>query len=117
MDSIKFQADADLNVAIVTGTILRQPKVDFQTANEAGLAGIKDANVLAICAKQQRILVSHDRRTMPAEFATFLQHSQSAGVLIVSKKVPLETVISELVLIWSASYPSEWINCIFKIPL
>ncbi len=30
---IRFQADADLNQAIVTGILRREPIVDFQTAN------------------------------------------------------------------------------------
>lgn len=32
-----FQADADLNQAIVTGVMRRIPEIDFQSANGAGL--------------------------------------------------------------------------------
>ena len=46
MTEIRFQTDADLRQAIVTGAIRRQPNLDFQTANEAGLEGIKDPEVL-----------------------------------------------------------------------
>lgn len=41
MTIIRFQADADLNVAIVSGTIRRQPDIDFQSANQAALEGKK----------------------------------------------------------------------------
>ena len=37
MTEIRFQADADLRQAIVTGIIRRQPNLNFQSANEAGL--------------------------------------------------------------------------------
>lgn len=117
MANVGFQADADLDQAIVTGVIRRQPEVSFQTATEAGLEGLTDAEVLALSAKQQRILVTHDRRTMPAEFAEFIINSQSAGVLIVSRKTPLEIVIEELILIWSLTATEEWINRIAKVPL
>ena len=117
MANVKFQADADLNQAIVTGVIRRQSNIDFQTATEAGLEGLKDLQVLALSAKQQRILVSHDRRTMPTEFAEFIVNSQSSGVLIVSRNIALETVIEELILIWSVTTAEEWINRIAKIPL
>lgn len=117
MTDIRFQADADLNQAIVTGVIRRQPNVSFQTATEANLEGLKDPEVLALSAKQQRILVSHDRRTMPTEFAKFIANTPSAGVLIVSRKIALETVIEELILIWSVTNANEWINRIAKIPL
>lgn len=72
MARVQFQADADLNQAIVTGAIRRQPAISFQTATEAGLEGLKDAELLALSAQQKRILVTHDRRTMPTEFAAFM---------------------------------------------
>lgn len=115
--NIRFQADADLNQAIVTGTIRRQPAVNFQTATGANLKGLKDSEVLAVSAQQQRILVTHDRRTMPIEFAAFIAERQSSGVLVVSKKTAVETVIEELILIWAVSRAEEWINRIAKVPL
>ncbi len=115
--SICYQADADLNQVIVTGVLRREPAVDFQTAFAAGLAGVKDHEVLEIAAQQGRILISHDRRTMPSEFAEFIISNQSAGVIIVSRKLPIEVVIEELLLIWAASSPEEWVNRIAKLPL
>jgi predicted nuclease of predicted toxin-antitoxin system len=115
--TVRYQADADLNQAIVTGVLRREPKVDFQTAFAAGLEGIKDLEVLAIAAQQERILVSHDRRTMPSEFAEFIISNQSSGIIIVSRKVSVEVVIEELLLIWAASSAEEWVNRIAKLPL
>jgi hypothetical protein len=62
---VRFQADADLNEDIVTGVLRREPKVDFQTATAAGLRLLSDLEVLNLAAREGRILVSHDRRTMP----------------------------------------------------
>ncbi|MEL7357998.1 MAG: hypothetical protein AAFN40_15695 [Cyanobacteria bacterium J06560_6] len=58
MESICFQADADLNQAIVTGVLRREPRISLQTAIEANLEGIPDAQVLALSAKQQRVLIA-----------------------------------------------------------
>jgi hypothetical protein len=44
---IRFQADADLNQVIVFAVLRRLPAVDFRTATSAGLAGLKDQDVLA----------------------------------------------------------------------
>ncbi len=115
--SIRYQADADLNQAIVTGVLRRQPTIDFQTAFAAGLEGVKDSEVLAIAVQQGRILVSHDRKTMPSEFAEFITNNQSSGVIIVSRKLSIEVVIEELLLIWAASSAEEWIDRIAKLPL
>lgn len=38
-------ADADLNQAILQGTTRREPTIDFQTANGAGLPGLNDPEV------------------------------------------------------------------------
>lgn len=81
------------------------------------MEGIKDPEVLQIAARQERILVSHDRKTMPLEFAEFITSNQSSGVIIVSRKLPIEVVIEELILIWSASDAEEWVNRIAKLPL
>lgn len=115
--NVRYQADADLNQVIVTGVLRREPLIDFQTAFAAGLEGLKDQKVLAVAAQQARILITHDRKTMPSEFADFVISGESTGVLIVSRNLAFETVIEELVLIWSASSAEEWVNRIAKLPL
>ena len=44
---IRFQADTDLNQIIVSAVVRRYPEIDIRTATVAGLAGLKDAEVLA----------------------------------------------------------------------
>jgi hypothetical protein len=114
---IRFQADADLDEDIVTGLRRREPSVDFQTALEAGLGGLDDEDVLARAAAESRLLVSHDRKTMPHHFAKFILHKKSSGLVIVSQKTPTVVAIEELLLFWTASDAEEWINRIAVIPL
>jgi hypothetical protein len=61
---VRFLADADLNKAIVSGILRREPSVDFLTAHAAGLRGMTDPEVLTLAAQQQRVLVSHDVGSM-----------------------------------------------------
>ena len=114
---IRFQADADLDEDIVTGLLRREPGIDFQTASEAGFQAIDDKNVLARAAAEGRLLVSHDRKTMPRHFADFILRKESSGLLIVSQKTTTVAAIEELLLIWTASDAEEWINRIAVIPL
>lgn len=114
---IKFQADADLNEDIVTGVIRRVPEIDFQTATEAGLEGVKDEDVLAIASAEDRILVTHDRKTMPGHFAEFVQSRKCPGVFVVSKRLEISKVIDEIILIWEASDAKEYINSIRYLPI
>ncbi len=115
--SVRFQADADLDQDIVRGILRRQPEIDFQTATAAGLEGLSDLQVMALAANQRRILVTHDRKTMPRYFAEFIADNMSPGVLIVSRKLSVKNAIESLILIWAASNESEWVNCIATIPL
>ena len=115
--TVKFQADADLNQNIVTGVLRREAAIDFQTALAVDLEGVPDEKVLEITAKEQRILVSHDRRTMPLHFADFITRNTSYGVLIVPQDILIAEAIENIILIWSASDVKEWIDRIFYLPL
>ena len=114
---VRFQADADLNQHIVTGVLRREPGVDFQTAAAAGLRGLSDFAVLTLAAREGRVLVTHDRRTMPRTFARFVSLDASPGLFVVSQKTDLLTAIDELLLVWSASDSADWTNQQFPIPL
>jgi len=114
---VRFQADADLNEEIVAGAIRREPGIDFKTAEEANLRGVPDPEVLAQAATENRIVVTHDRRTMPHHFGAFVLQQTSAGVLIVSQQMAVRDAIDELLLVWSASESEEWTNRIAELPL
>jgi hypothetical protein len=115
--SIRFLADADLNYFIIEGSLRQERALDFMLAIDAGLPGRPDPEVLAIAARLGRVLVSHDRRTMPAHFAEFLRAgNRSPGVLLISQAVPIVDAIDSLILVWSASWPSELENRIRYLP-
>ncbi len=69
----RFQADADFNPKIIAGLRRREPAIDFQTVYQGDVIGRPDPDVLLIAARSGRIVVSHDRRTMPAYFARFVE--------------------------------------------
>ncbi|MCA1592749.1 MAG: DUF5615 family PIN-like protein [Acidobacteria bacterium] len=114
---VRYQADADLNEDIVTGVQRRAPEIDFQIAHEAQLAHAPDTNVLARAAREGRILVTHDRRTMPAHFGRFVESRDGPGLIIISQNAEMLRVIEELILIWSVSEAEEYINSICTLPL
>ena len=113
---VRFQADADLNEDIVTGILRREPRVDFQTATTSGLRLLSDLEVLTLAAREGRVLVSHDRRTMPRAFAEFARSKVSPGLLIISQKTDLLAAIDDLLLVWLISEAEEWSNQIGAIP-
>lgn len=113
---IRYQADADLNADIVTGIRRREPLIDIQSADEAGLRRVPDPLVLVYAAREGRILVSHDRKTMPRHFGTFTMAAASPGLFIISQTTDVRVAIEELILIWAASEAEEWINIAVTVP-
>jgi len=115
---VRFLADVDLNKAIVSGVLRREPSVDFQTAQAAGLRGMTDAEVLVLAAEGQRVLASHDVGTMPVHFRAFRKAGKrSAGVFLIPQRLDIGTAIDELLLIWFASEAAEWENRLEWLPL
>ena len=115
---VRFLADADLNSAIVSGVLRREPSVDFLTAKMAGLRGMHDLEVLALAAERQRVLVSHDVGTMPAHFHAFRNAGRdSSGVFLINQGLDTATAIDELPIIWISSEASDWENRLEWLPL
>jgi hypothetical protein len=113
----RFQADADFNHKIVVGLRRRERALDIRDAHEGGVIGVADREVLRIAAESGRILLSHDRKTMPAHLARFLQTHSSPGVIIVSQDLDIGAAIEDLLIIWAASHADEWQNQLGFLPL
>ena len=114
---VRFLADADLKAWIVAAVRRRETRIDFRTATEAGLEGLSDPQVLTVAAAEGRILVTHDRRTMPRHFADFIRLGTSPGVFIISQRAPVDVIAEEIYLVWSATEAEEWTNIICSLPL
>lgn len=67
------------------------------------MLGRPDPEVLTIAARENRILVSHDHKTMAAHFARFTAARSSPGLILVSQKTDIGAVIEDLLLIWADS--------------
>ncbi len=116
--SIRFQADNDLKRIIVDATLRREPRIDFQTAQTARLDDLDDEAVLRLAASQSRILVSHDKRTMPRALASFIASGgTSPGVLLViPQNARIREIVEALILIWADDRAADWTDLIAKIP-
>lgn len=78
---------------------------------------MKDPDVLALAALMGRVVVTHDARTMPRHFGDFLKHSESPGMIIVPRSMPIGHAIDEIVLVWHLAKPEEWRNLHRRLPL
>ncbi len=91
--------------------------MDFVSAQEAGLDGVGDPELLDRAALERRVLVSHDRRTMLDHFRAHLAAGKSSpGLFIVPQDASIGDVIEALVYIWALSDPVELRDQVYYVP-
>ena len=61
---MKFAADENFDNDILRGLFRVLPNLDMVRVQDAGLSGIEDPEVLEWCARENRILLTHDVRTI-----------------------------------------------------
>jgi len=97
--SVRFLADEDLDADIINGLRSREPAIDILDAKRAGLRGTKDPVLLDLAQQQERIVISHDRRTMTRYFRERLAAGKSnPGLFIVPQRRAIAEVIESLLL-------------------
>jgi hypothetical protein len=110
--------DQNFDQTILRGLLRNVPNLDFITAYQAGLSEVEDPNLLIWAADNQRLLITHDRRTMSAHAKTVIESGRNiAGVVIVPRQMPIAEVIEQLELIVTCTEESEWQNVIRHLPL
>lgn len=115
---LRLLIDQDLDHVILRGLLLRVPKLDVVTAHQVGLSNASDHDVLAWAAEQERIVVTHDRRTMPYHATSRIARAAKvAGLIVVSRQLPISQVINDLEIIISCSDMTEWKNVVKHLPL
>jgi hypothetical protein len=110
--------DQDFNHDILRGLRLRLPALDVVTALEARLDQKSDPDVLDWAAQRNRIVVTHDRQTMPRHaWSRVTEGTAMPGVFVVSRDLPTGDAIAELELLINCSQPEEWSQMVVFIPL
>lgn len=108
----RFLTDANFRNQIVAGLRQRIPEIDLVTAKEAGLLAAPDPEILAYAKAHNRILLTHDKRTMPVHFACFIaslpEAEHSPGVMYLAQTLAIGIAIDAIHLVWAASAHEEW---------
>lgn len=115
---LRFAADENFNNDIVRGLKRRIPDLDIVRVQDCGLRSASDPDVLAWCAEQNRVLLSHDVRTI-TRYAYVRAASGLAmpGVFEVTRSLPLARLIDDLLVIAEASLDGEWSGQVRYLPL
>ena len=115
---LRLLIDQDLDHDILRGLIRRIPQLDAVTAFEIGMSRATDPELITWAAHEKRVIITHDRTTMPAHAANQMRNGEDiAGLIIVPRRLALHQVLDDLELIVSCSEAEEWNDVIRYLPL
>lgn len=116
-----FLTDANFNLHIVAGLRRRQPTINILTAQNLGLLKTPDPELLAVAKAEDRILLTHDRATMPEHLNDLLLSlpagEHSPGVMSIEQALPIGLAIDAILFAWLASTHEEWRDQFTYLPL
>jgi hypothetical protein len=114
---LRLLIDQDLDHDILRGLVRRIPQLNAVTALEIGMGEATDPQLLVKAAQEGRIIVTHDRKTMPTHAADLMSEGGNiAGLFVVPRSLPLHQVIEDLQLMITCSENDEWVNVIRYLP-
>jgi hypothetical protein len=115
---LRLLIDENLDHRILRGLRLRLPHLDFVVVQETEIKGIKDPPLLAWAAEHNRILVTHDLKTIPKHaYERVRVGKPMPGVIAVPDSLAVGQAIEELVTLIECSEQHEWANLVIYLPL
>jgi hypothetical protein len=114
---IELAADENFNNDILNGLLLRSPALDIVRVQDTPLFGAVDPVVLEWAAKQGRILLTHDVKTMPRyAYQRVATGDPMPGVVAVGSLVPVARAIEDLLILTECSREGEWEGRVIFLP-
>jgi hypothetical protein len=115
---LRYLADENFHGDITRGLRLRQNSLDIIRVQDTEIAGAEDSTVLTWAAQSRRIVLTHDRTTMPY-FARerLVSGDQLSGLFVVNDRMQVGQAIDELLLLAEFTDADEWANVVLYLPL
>lgn len=115
---LKLVSDENFDHDILRGLYRRRPDLDVVRVQEVGLNATPDPDVLAWAAAEGRILLTHDRDTLPNFAYDRVRAGQTMpGVFLVSDQMPVGQAIDEILLAVECLPPEECKDFVRFFPL
>ena len=115
---LRLLSDENFHGDIVRGLLLRQPDLNLQRVQDVGLRQWGDPEILDWATNNNRILLTHDRATIP-DFAydRIIQEKLMAGVFVIPNRMPIRQAIDEILLLVKCSQQTEWSGIVLHLPI
>jgi len=115
---LRLVSDENFNNILLRRLLRQYPDLDLVRVQDVGLMQADDVTVLAWAAREGRILLTHDLRTIPAFVCDrFSNGLPMPGVILISKKVVLSSEVYEsLCICLECSDNDYWKNRVERLP-
>lgn len=115
---LKFLADENFNNHIVRALLRQNKNFDIIRVQDVGLSGVDDETILEFTTLEDRVLLTHDARTITKyAYEKMIKGEKVCGVIELSRSVPTRSAIEDILLIAEGSLENEWDNQIIYLPL
>jgi predicted nuclease of predicted toxin-antitoxin system len=115
---LRLLTDENFNGNIVRGLFLRRPELDLLRIQDLPIMGAGDPEILEWAATDDRIVLTHDRATMP-DFANarVAANQQMPGLFVISNRMGVQQAIEELLIVDACSVMEDWEGIVQYFPL
>ncbi|MCI0392176.1 MAG: DUF5615 family PIN-like protein [Acidobacteria bacterium] len=114
---LRFLTDQNFDQDISRGLIARAPNLDIITAFIAGVSGYEDPDLLRWTAEHDRILITHDKKTIPHYVKELVSDGLTLpGVILVIKSISIGGLIDDLEVTILCGRAEDFRNDVFYLP-
>lgn len=115
----RLASDENFDARIVKGLRARLSPLDVVSVEGAGLRAATDPEVLAWAARERRVLLTHDERTMPRfAYARVDAGEALPGVVLVPDRLAIGRAVEDLALVIELMSPDEVMQrVVVRLPL
>lgn len=115
---LRLLTDENFNEDILRGLRQRLTEPDFLSVRDAGLAGRPDSFLLNWALQENRVILTHDQKTMTKDAEELVAKGEPmAGLIFVPNRLGLGRAINDLELVVMCYSQSEMRDRVQRLPL
>lgn len=115
---LSFLADENFNNDIIRGVRRRDQGIVIVRVQDVGLSGKSDPEVLQWAAENSVVVLTHDVSTMAKYALDRIRRGDCMpGLIEAGRRVPVASVIDDIVLLATYSLDGEWDGRVTYLPL
>jgi hypothetical protein len=120
VNEIRYLLDENVHPGLRSSLLSLEPRMCVWRVGDPGApaSGELDPSILCWCEENSFILVTNNRKSMPAHLRDHLACGRHVpGIIELNRSLSIGETSDELLLIWGASSPEEYQDLIVYLPL